>query len=109
MATAQIGKTSSPASDKFYNHVYDWVIGYGLRFIVVLVVLLPGLWLLNRLLARTLYRHYFARPGRLSLDDNVWIKAYGFTDPKMQLQKNLIGDIKTPVSEFPVCNIWPRH
>lgn len=51
MATPQTTKTTSPSLDKFYDHVYDWIIRFGPRFIIGLVVLFVGLWLVNRLLA----------------------------------------------------------
>jgi len=33
--------------EKLYDHVYDWIIKYGPGFIVGLLVLLVGLWLIN--------------------------------------------------------------
>lgn len=52
MATAQPVKATpaQPSLDKFYDHVYDWVIRYGPSFIIGLIVLFVGLWLINRLL-----------------------------------------------------------
>jgi len=51
MTILEVSKTSSsPALDKFYDHVYDWIIRFGPRFIIGLVVLFIGLWLVNRLL-----------------------------------------------------------
>lgn len=35
---------------KFYDHVYDWLIKYGPRFLIGILILLAGLWLI-RLLA----------------------------------------------------------
>lgn len=40
----------TPQLDKFYDHLYDWIIRFGPRFIIGLVVLFVGLWLVNRLL-----------------------------------------------------------
>lgn len=37
--------------DKFYQHAYNWVITYGPRFVIGLIVLFTGLWLI-RLLVR---------------------------------------------------------
>lgn len=51
MATAQANKSTSFSLDKFYDHLYDWIIRYGPRFVIGLIVLLAGLWLVNRLLA----------------------------------------------------------
>jgi small conductance mechanosensitive channel len=36
--------------NKFYNKAYDWLIGYGPRFLVGLFVLFVGLWLIKLLL-----------------------------------------------------------
>lgn len=36
--------------DKFYDHVYDWVIRFGPKFLVGLVVLFVGLWLISLLM-----------------------------------------------------------
>lgn len=36
--------------DKFYDHVYDWVIRFGPKLLVGLVVLFVGLWLISLLL-----------------------------------------------------------
>src|SRR3569833_658408 len=36
--------------DKFYDHVYDWVIRFGPKFLVGLVVLFAGLWLVSVLM-----------------------------------------------------------
>jgi small conductance mechanosensitive channel len=36
--------------EKFYNRAYDWIIGYGPRFLVGLFVLFAGLWLIKILL-----------------------------------------------------------
>jgi small conductance mechanosensitive channel len=36
--------------DKFYDHVYDWVIRFGPKFLVGLAVLFIGLWLISLLL-----------------------------------------------------------
>jgi small conductance mechanosensitive channel len=36
--------------DKFYDHVYDWAIRFGPKFLVGLVVLFVGLWLINMLM-----------------------------------------------------------
>ncbi len=33
--------------EKFYDHVYDWLITFGPRFIVGIVVLMTGLWLIR--------------------------------------------------------------
>jgi small conductance mechanosensitive channel len=36
--------------NKFYNKAYDWIIGYGPKFLVGLLVLFIGLWLIKLLL-----------------------------------------------------------
>jgi small conductance mechanosensitive channel len=36
--------------DKFYDHVYDWVIRFGPKFLVGLIVLFVGLWLISMLM-----------------------------------------------------------
>lgn len=36
--------------NKFYDHFYDWVIRYGPRFFVGMIVLFTGLWVISRLL-----------------------------------------------------------
>ncbi|MBS1525009.1 MAG: mechanosensitive ion channel family protein [Bacteroidetes bacterium] len=36
--------------DKFYDHVYDWLIRFGPKFLVGLLVLFVGLWLINMLM-----------------------------------------------------------
>ncbi|MBS1502742.1 MAG: mechanosensitive ion channel family protein [Bacteroidetes bacterium] len=36
--------------DKFYDHVYDWVLRFGPKFLVGLVVLFVGLWLISMLM-----------------------------------------------------------
>ena len=36
--------------DKFYDHVYDWVIRFGPKFLVGLAVLFIGLWLISLLM-----------------------------------------------------------
>jgi small conductance mechanosensitive channel len=36
--------------DKFYDHVYDWVIRFGPRFLIGLLVLFVGLWLVSMLM-----------------------------------------------------------
>lgn len=51
MATSQNTKSSTFSLDKFYDHAYNWLISYGPRLLVGLVVLFLGLWLINRLLA----------------------------------------------------------
>lgn len=33
--------------DKFYNHAYDWLINYGPKFIIGMLVLFVGLWLIK--------------------------------------------------------------
>jgi small conductance mechanosensitive channel len=37
--------------DKFYDHVYDWVIRFGPKFLVGLIVLFVGLWLISMLMS----------------------------------------------------------
>jgi small conductance mechanosensitive channel len=36
--------------DKFYDHVYDWMIRFGPKFLVGLIVLFIGLWLISMLM-----------------------------------------------------------
>jgi small conductance mechanosensitive channel len=36
--------------DKFYNHVYDWILNYGLRIVIGLAVLVVGMWLIKMVL-----------------------------------------------------------
>src|SRR6195952_6075550 len=39
--------------EKFYNEAYDWVIRYGPRFVIGLMVLFVGLWLIKLILNRS--------------------------------------------------------
>jgi small conductance mechanosensitive channel len=39
--------------DKFYDKAYDWVIRFGPRFLVGIMVLFVGLWLIKLLLNRS--------------------------------------------------------
>jgi len=36
--------------DKFYDHVYDWVIRFGPKFLVGMLVLFISLWLISLLM-----------------------------------------------------------
>lgn len=54
---------------KFYDHVYDWVIRFGPKFLVGLVVLFVGLWLINLLLK-------WSRPRLQKEDIDKTIKSF---------------------------------
>ncbi|MGN6637273.1 MAG: mechanosensitive ion channel family protein [Mucilaginibacter sp.] len=55
--------------NKFYDHVYDWVIRFGPKFLVGLVVLFVGLWLINLLLR-------WSRPKLQKEDIDATIKTF---------------------------------
>jgi len=50
-ATAANTTAKSPKPiniDKIYDHVYDWIIDYGPRFLIGIAILFIGLWAINR-------------------------------------------------------------